>query len=133
VPSTKTPGSRPGAAIATAAERTRSVIEDLQSRLSGAGASRPGLEPRADTSETEDELERQLRAYFASEPEERPPDPPRDRKLALDDLRRRVVDRVADRILEEWERSHPASWNQMREEVIERLVERVLLELESEP
>jgi hypothetical protein len=133
VPSSKTPVSRPGAAIATAAERTRSVIEDLQSRLSGAGAARPGIEPQADASESEDELERQLRAYFADQPEERTPDPQRDRKLALDDLRQRVVDRVADRILEEWERSHPAAWNQMREEVIARLVERVLVELQNEP
>lgn len=131
--SSKTPGSRPGAAIATAAERTRSVIEDLQSRLSGVSqsgeAARPELEPRSDASETEDELERQLRAYFAEKPAEETPDPPRDRKIVLEDLRRRVVDRVADRILEEWERSHPAAWNQMREDVIARLVERVLQEL----
>ena len=132
MPSSKTPVSRPAEAIATAAERTRSVIENLQSRLSDvAQQSEPS--PRSESSETEDELERQLHAYFSGQAKKSAPESSRDRKTALDDLRRRVVDRVAERILEDWERSHPATWNQIREEVMERLVERMLRELEREP
>ena len=132
MPPSKTPVSRPGAAIATAAERTRSVIEDLQSRLSEV-SQQAEPSPQSERSETEDELERQLHAYFSgrtkktSASESSP-----ERKPILDDLRRRVVDRVAERILEDWERSHPATWNQIREDVMERLVDRVLRELERE-
>jgi hypothetical protein len=131
VPSSKTPVSVPGAAIATAAERTRSVIEDLQTRLSEV-LQQAEPSPRSERSETEDELERQLHAYFSGRTKESAPASP-GRKPVLDDLRRRVVDRVAERILEDWERSHPATWNQIREEVMERLVDQVLCELEREP
>lgn len=133
--SSKTPVSRPGTAIATAAERTRSAIEELQSRLvevSHQGATaQAGMAPLVDTSETEDELERQLSAYFSGKEKEVAPDAHPARKRALEDLRQRVVDRVAERILEEWERSHPAAWNELREEVMERLVDRVLGQLQN--
>jgi hypothetical protein len=132
VPSSKTPVSGPGAAIATAAERTRSVIEDLQTRLSEV-VEQAEPAPRSESSETEDELERQLHAYFSGTTKRSAPGSSPGRKPALDDLRRRVVERVAERILEDWERSHPATWNQIREEVMERLVDRVLRELEREP
>jgi hypothetical protein len=132
VPSSKTPVSGRGAAIATAAERTRSAIEDLQSRLSEVGQQ---AEPSAQSerSETEDELERQLHAYFSGRTNKTSAlEASPGRRPALEDLRRRVVDRVAERILEDWERSHPGTWNQIREEVMERLVDRVLRELERE-
>jgi hypothetical protein len=88
--------------------------------------------PRAESSESEDDLERQLEAYFSGHAKESSAEAPRERNPILDDLRKRVVDRVADRLLRDWEQNRPGSWLQLREEVLDRLVERVLHQFQGE-
>ncbi len=92
--------------IREAAEKASLVIRGLQSRL----RARP-----ADPDETPEELERQLQQYFATSLS------PSHRAGALNELRDRVVDGVADRILREWQQN-----NALENEVIERLIDRVL-------
>ena len=136
--SSKNAASRPAPAIARATERTRSVIEDLQSKLTEvgqhAGAS-PHEESRQAASapdrsqngiETEAELERQLQEYFAREACSKSTAHPEDRGRILNQLRERVVDRVVERILDEWAGSPKTTSSPLREEVLERLTERVL-------
>jgi hypothetical protein len=148
VPSSKIPASRPVPSIARAAQRTQSVIEDLQSRLTQ--VSQPGAHPeaaaptadqpnspRAESSESEDDLERQLLDYFSGHPfSEHPgessPDSPARREGLMENLRKRVVDQVADRILAEWDQHGSGGASRLRDEVLERLVERVLRRFQSE-
>jgi hypothetical protein len=138
VPSTKNPSTRPAASIATATERTRSVIEDLQTKLAevsqhggGARTSSEQMSDRREKSEiaeTEAELERQLEAYFACGGGN--PGPAANNRT-LDDLRKRVVDGVVKRILEDWSNAGPAASNPLKNEVLERLIERVFHQFQS--
>jgi hypothetical protein len=143
VPSSKVPASRPVPSIAKAAQRTRSAIEDLQSRLTQVSGGQPMAAgdqtdpPRSEASESEDELERQLQDYFSEHPfseheEDSPPSSAAPRRSIMDDLRKRVVDRVADRILAEWDQNPSGASRRLRDEVLERLVERVLRSFQSE-
>ena len=72
----KNPSTRPAASIATAAQRTQSVIQDLQAKLTEVsqygGVVGPSTSPEvpklvaaSEELETEADLERQLAAYFA--------------------------------------------------------------------
>jgi hypothetical protein len=93
--------------------------------------------PRSEASESEDELERQLQDYFSEHPfsehaEDSPPPSPARRRSIMDDLRKRVVDSVADRILAEWDQNPSGASRRLRDEVLERLVERVLRSFQSE-
>jgi hypothetical protein len=96
VPSARQSAAKPTIINATA--RTRSAIEGLQAKLN----------PQEPASESEDDLERELQAYF-------------ERNQVRDELRTRVIESVVDKILSEW----PG----LRQEVIDRLVERVADEL----
>jgi hypothetical protein len=148
VPSTKNPSTRPVASIARAAQRTKSVIEDFQTRLTEvsqhAGLARLGAAvateketehfPRAagadttDASESEAELERQLAAYFAraSAPIGSAATGASDRNKILEELRARVIDAVVERMLADWSSGQPREPSALRDEVLERLIERVL-------
>ncbi|HTS78148.1 MAG TPA: hypothetical protein VMG40_18185 [Bryobacteraceae bacterium] len=108
--SRKNPENKPEPAqepIIEAAEKATLVIRGLQSRLRG--------QPSEPAAESSDDLERQLQQYFATSlaPSQRAP--------LLNDLRNRIIDRVADRILAHWEQN-----NALENEVIERLINRVL-------
>lgn len=108
--SRKNPENKPESAqepIIAAAEKASLVIRGLQSRLR-ARMAEPG-------DESSDDLERQLQQYFATSPA------PSQRTPLLTDLRNRVIDRVADRILAHWEQN-----SALENEVIERLIDRVL-------
>ena len=151
MPSTKRPSTRAATSIATAAERTRSVIENLQSKLTevskhGAGArfSSVLMEERETVAEhmsdppmrleteTEAELERQLEAYFARGGEKESADPrPAAQNRTLDDLRKRVVDGVVKRILEDWSNDGPGASSPLKDEVLERLIDRVFREFQT--
>ncbi len=148
MPSSKNSSSRPVPSIARAAQRTRSVIEDFQSRLTEvsqhAGLARltTAVEPEtegghshfrgaagpetAEALESESELERQLAAYFAhaSAPSSTVAASERDR--ILDELRQRVIDGVVERILADWTNGRPGEPSALRDEVLERLIQRVL-------
>jgi hypothetical protein len=150
VPSSKNPSPRPVPSIARAAQRTRSVIEDFQSRLTEVsqhaglarlttavvpetegdeahfrGAAGPGT---VEALESEAELERQLAAYFAraSAPSGTVAASQRDR--ILDELRQRVIDGVVERILADWTNGRLGEPSALRDEVLERLIQRVLLQ-----
>jgi len=148
VPSTKNPSTRSVASIARAAQRTRSVIEDFQTRLtevsqqgglarlSAAVATEREAEhsPRAagpdaaEALESEAELERQLAAYFAgaSAPTGPAATGASDRNKVLEELRARVIDAVVERILVDWTSGRLQEPSALRDEVMERLIERVL-------
>jgi len=151
MPSTKSPSSIP-ASIATAAQKTKSVIEDLQNKLSEVsqpGGARPCLPQeaeqevasehseatpeRSDIAETEAELERQLEAYFArvSAAREGGSTAPIVRSKTLEELRRRVVDGVVERILHDWVSDSPGARVVLRDEVMEQLIERVFHQFEA--
>lgn len=104
--SRKSSETKPEAAqepLAQAAEKASLVIRGLQSRLR-----RP-----TDAEDSPEELERQLQQYFATSTVQRPG--------LLTDVRERVIDAVADRILRHWEQN-----TALENEVIERLIDRIL-------
>jgi len=125
VPSARQPAAKPAATIVNATARTRSVIEDLQARLTADARGRvsgPQPVPEEASLESVDDLERQLQAYFEHAT------PTSSRTKILDELRSRVIDGVVDRILAEWANpQHQAGG--LAAEVMERLIERVLDEL----
>ncbi len=140
MPSTKNPSTRPVASIARAAQRTRSVIEDFQTRLTEvsqhAGVARlaTGIAAekeaagRTEASESEAELERQLAAYFARAGASTGSEATgsSERNKILEELRARVIDAVVERILAGWLSGQPQEPSALRDEVLERLIERVL-------
>lgn len=107
--SRRSPESRPDPNLGAAAEKTSMVIRGLQARLQH----RP-IDP---VDETADDLERQLAQYFHTSV-------PAVRQPQLKDLRERVIDGVADRILRQWE-PHSALEAAVIERLIERLVQRL--------
>jgi hypothetical protein len=140
-------------ALVSATAKTQSVIEGLQARLRGEPA--PKVRKQASTSvsrkkdvadlvgeETQEELEKQLQAYFATA-EVRPltltstaemsrvetrNDLRHDDLRQQDDLRLRVVEGVVVRILGEWARNDqerpPAA--RLGNEIMDRLIQRVM-------
>ena len=154
MPSTKSAAPRPASTLADATAKTRSLIEDLQSRLTGegggSGPERPRHAPRRESAaakesapknltpkeagaknETEEDLERQLQAYFDSVNESARSAPATSTSTLTSvpaDIRARVIEGVVERILAEW--SHPeqggAAGAALRREVVERLTDRVL-------
>jgi hypothetical protein len=105
VPSARQSAAKPTIINATA--RTRSAIEGLQARLNPQEPSQQDPAP-----ETEDDLERELQAYF-------------ENNGVRDELRNRVIESVVDRIL--------AEWPGLGQEVINRLIERVVEDLRKTP
>ena len=109
------------ATIINATAKTRSVIEDLQARLT-AEERRPALSKTPPEEESVDELDRQLQAYF----DQAAPKPANgSRTQVFDELRNRVIDSVVDRILSEWSDRQAGA---LGREVMDRLVERILNE-----
>ena len=143
-------------ALVSATAKTQSVIEGLQARLRGEPAPKVRKQASASVSrkkdvvdlvgeETQEELEKQLQAYFATA-EVRPltiastaemsrvetrddvrHDDFRHDDLRHDDLRHRVVEGVVVRILGEWARNDqerpPAA--RLGNEIMDRLIQRV--------
>ena len=112
MPSRKDPEKKQdsgGSEIREAAEKASLVIRGLQSRL----RARAGSDPAEESSE---ELERQLQQYFATSV------PVPQRAALLNEIRERVVDGVAERILRHWAQENSA----LESAVIERLIERIL-------
>lgn len=126
MPSARQPAAKPAATIVNATARTRSVIENLQARLTAdarAGIPEPQPIRQASAGESIDDLERQLQAYFEQAT------PTSSRSKILDELRSRVIDGVVDRILAEWGEPQQQPAGGLAAEVMERLIERILEEL----
>jgi hypothetical protein len=154
MPATKSAATKPVQTLADATAKTRSLIEDLQARLTGDAGSTTLERPRharrelitakevineeavgaplTAKDETEEDLDRQLQAYFdrmsAENLRSEPVIPSPAAAYTLEDIRARVIEKVAERILAEW--SHPelggAAGAAIRREVIDRLTGRVL-------
>jgi hypothetical protein len=144
VASPKNTSLRQGSSIASATAKTRSAIEDLQERLSeDVHKSAPQFVtpiPRRASdislSETDEDLERQLQAYFAratSSPLSGVNVGGSVRTHILDELRSRVIDGVAERILSEWACPQPGVSRTLGSELMERLIERLLEQLRKPP
>ena len=103
--------------LSEAADRTAALLEGLQSRLREA----PPVadRPRGETSE---DLDRELQEYFGSESGKRPDSVP----SVPDEIRDRVIEAVADRILECWGRGHRSELGALENQVIDRVAERIL-------
>ncbi len=93
--------------LTEAADKATAMLQDLQSRLSKAPAGR--------AEETPEELERQLQEYFHSESGSLP-----------DQIRDRIINAVADRILESWERGERRELGKLENQVIDRVADRIL-------
>jgi len=94
--------------LSEAADKATALLQGLQSRLSREPL--PG--PREESTE---ELDRQLQEYFVS-----------SETGMLDQIRERVIEAVADRILESWERSGRRELAALENQVIDRVAERIL-------
>jgi hypothetical protein len=115
--------------FAEAAEKTRVLIQGLQSRLRPEAGT--AVQDRPD--ETQHDLERQLQSYFESSGGKNEPDEKNEQGLPqttiLNDIRARVVDGVVERILRAWDRPKDGQATPLENEVIERLIESVIQRL----
>jgi hypothetical protein len=110
--SRKNPDPKIEAPISEAAEKAELLIRGLQSRLAECA-----VEAKAEPTEN---LEWELERYFATETSKQvTPLAP------LQQIRKRVVEGVAEKILNGWEWSESGKTAPLENEVIERLVERV--------
>jgi len=90
--------------LTEAADKATALLQGLQSRLNV-----PREEP------TTEDLDRQLQEYFVASD-----------AGVLDQIRDRVIDAVADRILERWERGDRRELGALENQVIDRVAERIL-------
>jgi hypothetical protein len=95
--------TKPETKLSEAADKATALLQGLQSRLN---RQRP---------EGSEDLDRQLREYFVS-----------SETGVLDQIRERVIDAVADRILENWERGDRRELGALESQVIDRVAERIL-------
>lgn len=110
---------QPEPTLGEAAERTRSLIRDLQARLGPEPAAPPPLEGSASqpVPDSPDDLDRQLQHYFEAAGEA---------GTTLQEIRNRVIEGVVDRILREWERPSQGNPSSLEHEAVARLIDRVL-------
>jgi hypothetical protein len=102
--------TKPEIKLSEAADKATALLQGLQSRLNNQHAER---------SESPEDLDRQLQEYFvASEAS--------SEVGVLDQIRERVIDAVADRILESWERGNRRELGALENQVIDRVAERIL-------
>ena len=108
---------KPESKFIEAADKATALLQGLQSRLSREAAA-AAVAPREETPE---ELDRQLQEYFGTEAGKSGVGMPG----ALDQIRDRVIDAVAERILRSWQRGG-GELGALENKVIERLAERIL-------
>ena len=109
--------TKPESKLTEAADKATAMLQDLQSRLSRD----PGA-PRADAAreETPEDLDRQLREYFVAESGKVP-----DIRV-LDQIRDRVIEAIADRVLASWENGDRRELGTLENQVIDRVAARIL-------
>lgn len=113
----KTVEKRADPKLSQAAEKTTAALQGLQSRLGQQRFSQEAALP-VTAEETNDDLAGQLQEYFSARV-----DPP---ARVVNDLRDRVIDGVAERILRSWEEPRGQLSSSLKGAVIERLIERVV-------
>jgi uncharacterized protein YPO0396 len=106
--------------LTEAAEKTTAVLQGLQSRLSREAAGVRSAQP-----EIPDELGKQLEEYFAASSLPSAAD-------QLDEIRNRVMERVAERILRAWQEPGGRLSAAFKDALVERLIERALDALHKE-
>jgi hypothetical protein len=111
--------------LTEAAEKTTAVLQGLQSRLS-----REAGVARSARPEIPDDLGKQLEEYFAAASLPGAADP--DSSAHLEEIRSRVVERVAERILGAWQAPGGRLSDAFKDALVERLTERVLESLQSQ-
>jgi len=90
------------------ADKATALLQGLQSRLN--------REPSvAGHEENPEDLDRQLQEYFVASD-----------SSVMDQIRERVINTVADRILESWERGDRRQLGALENQVIDRVAERIL-------
>ncbi|MCU1334665.1 MAG: hypothetical protein JWO19_246 [Bryobacterales bacterium] len=97
--------------LTEAADKTAALLQGLQSRLNREEGSRE---------ETPEDLDQQLREYFVGESGKSS-----DNGM-MDGIRDRVINLVADRILERWDRGDRRAFEAFEKQVIDRMAERIL-------
>ena len=100
--------------LTEAADKATALIQELQSRLATPA---PSIAMREETSE---DLDRQLREYFVAESGN-----VSDGRF-VNQIRDRVIDAVAERILESWERGGHHELGALENQVIDRVAARIL-------
>jgi len=96
--------------LTVAADKATALLQDLQSRLN-----REINTPVGAREEASEDLERQLQEYFHGETGKIP-----------DQVRDRVIEAVADRILKNWESGERRELGALENQVIERVAARIL-------
>lgn len=94
--------------LSEAADKATALLQGLQSRLN-----RDTILERGE--ETPEDLDRQLQEYFVG-----------SETSVLDQIRERVIDAVADRILASWETGDRRDLGALENQVIDRVAERIL-------
>jgi hypothetical protein len=94
--------------LSEAADKATALLQGLQSRLN--------REPSVvGHEENPEDLDRQLQEYFVASD-----------SSVMDQIRERVINAVADRILESWERGDRRQLGALENQVIDRVAERIL-------
>jgi hypothetical protein len=104
--------------LTEAAEKTTAVLQGLQSRLSREAGVR-SAQP-----EVPDELGKQLEEYFAAS--SLPSASDQAPSAGLDEIRNRVMEGVAERILRAWQEPGGRLSAAFKDALVERLIERAL-------
>ena len=89
--------------LTEAADKATALLQGLQSRLKA-----------GNQDESAEDLDRQLREYFVSS------------DAVPDQIRERIIEAVADRILQSWERGEGRDLGAVQNQVIDRVAERIL-------
>jgi hypothetical protein len=100
--------------LTEAADKATALLQELQSRLTR------DTPPAAVREETPEDLDRQLREYFVAESGKASGAP------IPSQIRDRVIDAVAERILESWERGDRRQLGALENQVIDRVAARIL-------
>jgi len=103
--------------LTEAADKATAMLQELQSRLIRDPAPAPSMAVREETPE---DLDRQLREYFVAESGK-----VSDARVPSQ-IRERVIDAVAERILESWERGDRHELGALENQVIDRVAARIL-------
>lgn len=101
------------------------MLQGLQSRLHQVAPRDVVPRESAPREETPDDLDRQLREYFVAE-SGNARDSGESAEVALGQIQDRVIDAVANRILDGWERGDGRDLSALEHKVIDRLAQRIL-------
>jgi hypothetical protein len=99
--------TKPETKLSEAADKATALLQGLQSRLN------------SQRTESPEDLDRQLREYFVSSEAS-------SEVGVLDQIRERVIEAVADRIMQSWERGDRRELGALENQVIDRVAERIL-------